>query len=157
VSEPNPLVISISAKTSQNQGKNVMHVFPIRVYYEDTDAGGVVFYANYLKFMERARTEWLRTKAVSQAELVANERIMFIVAKLDIQYIAPATLDQLLTVQTDITYFGRASLHFKQCVLHNQELLAQGTIKVGCVSADTFRVQPLPQSLVEHIKSTIQE
>ena len=138
-------------------GENVMHVFPIRVYYEDTDAGGVVFYANYLKFMERARTEWLRTKGVSQALLVTHERIMFIVAKLDMQYIAPAKLDQLLTVETYITFFGRASLHFKQSVFHNQELLAQGTIKVGCVNADTLRVQVLPQSLVERIKLTIQE
>jgi len=133
------------------------HVFPIRVYYEDTDAGGVVFYANYLKFMERARTEWLRNKGVSQAELVASTRLMFIVAELVIRYKAPARLDQLLHVHTEITYFGRASLHFKQRVLRDQELLAQGTIKVGCVHTDTLRVQPLPQSLVERIKSTTQE
>lgn len=141
----------------QTQHSTPSHIFPIRVYYEDTDAGGIVFYANYLKYMERARTEWLRDKGVSQAELVASTRLMFIVAELSIQYKASAKLDQLLHIHTDITYFGRASLHFDQRVLRDQELLAQGTIKVGCIHADSLRVKPLPQSFVERIKSTHQE
>lgn len=134
-----------------------MHVFPIRVYYEDTDAGGVVFYANYLKFMERARTEWLRSKGYSQANLAVSDHIMFVVAELAMEYKAPARLDQELYIHTYITQFGRASLHFAQQVFHQEELLAQGTIKVGCVHTQTLKIHPLPLSLLERIKSTDQE
>lgn len=133
------------------------HQFDVRVYYEDTDAGGVVFYANYLKFMERARTEWLRELGVSQALLAQKECIMFIVAQLEIRYVAPARLDQLLHIHTNITRLGRASLNFDQRVMHGQELLAQGSIKVGCVSTESMNVKPLPAFLIQRIKSSLQE
>lgn len=121
---------------------NWQHAFrwPIRVYYEDTDAGGVVFYANYLKFMERGRTEWLRTLKVNQQDLGLTERVIFVVSQLDMQYKMPARLDDALTVETIVTYVGRASMNFSQRVVRDQQTLASGNIRVGCV--DSFSLKP---------------
>ena len=89
----------------------MQHRFDVRVYYEDTDMGGVVFYANYLKFMERGRTEWLRAMDVNQFDLAQTAQRMFMVAKLDIKYLLPAKLDDLLQIESEVTRLGRASLH----------------------------------------------
>ncbi|CPM51732.1 thioesterase [Bordetella pertussis] len=103
-------------------------VLDIRVYYEDTDAGGVVFYANYLKFLERARTEWLRGLGVNQSDLAEREHRLFGVHSLDMSYRKPARLDDLITIRSRITRIGRASIHFAQRAERNGELLAQGNI-----------------------------
>src|SRR3546814_1776714 len=95
----------------------------IRVYYEDTDTGGVVFYANYLKFFERGRTEWLRRLGVNQSELAQREHRMFVVKQVEIQYRKPAKLDDLLTLRSTITHVGRASVSFKQFAEKQGELL----------------------------------
>lgn len=124
----------------------------IRVYYEDTDAGGVVFYANYLKFLERARTEWLRALGVNQTDLARDDRRLFVVQSLDMQYRKPAGLDDLLTIHSTITRLGRASIHFAQRAERNGELLAAGNIQVCCVDADTMRPAPLPDSLWNTLK-----
>lgn len=127
------------------------HCWPIRVYYEDTDAGGVVFYANYLKFMERARTEWLRSLGVEQQKLVLESDIGFVVADLDMRYLAPARLDDQLTVQTRITQAGRASLNFAQRVVRLDEILAEGRIRVGCVRLSRLKPAALPETLIQKI------
>ncbi len=126
---------------------------PVRVYYEDTDAGGVVFYANYLKFLERARTEWLRALGVNQSALAAAERRVFVVQSLDMQYLRPARLDDLLTIHSRITRLGRASIHFAQRAERDGELLAAGNIQICCVDADTMRPAPLPRTLWDTLKA----
>jgi acyl-CoA thioester hydrolase len=119
----------------------------IRVYYEDTDAGGVVFYANYLKFFERGRTEWLRRLGVNQTQLAASEKLIFVVKNVEIQYRKPARLDDLLTIQSNITRLGRASIHFKQAALRAGELLCESDIQVCCVDTTSFRPAPLTDEL----------
>ena len=127
------------------------HVWPVRVYYEDTDAGGVVFYANYLKFMERARTEWLRALGVEQQKLVMQTGIGFIVAALDMKYRAPARLDDQLVVQTTVTQARRASLNFAQRVVRADKVLAEGQIRVGCVRLSCLKPAALPDTLLKKI------
>lgn len=130
--------------------------FDVRVYYEDTDAGGVVFYANYLKFMERARTEWLRELGVSQSLLSQSEKRIFVVVKAEIAYRKPAKLDDLLTIRSCVTRLGKASIHFAQRVFRGTELLAQGTIEVCCVDVDRLRPSPMPAAVRSKLES-IQE
>ncbi len=119
----------------------------IRVYYEDTDAGGVVFYGNYLKFFERGRTEWLRRLGVNQSELAAREQRMFVVKTVEIQYRKPARLDDLLTVHSKITRLGHASIDFQQSATCGGELLCESTIKVCSVNTSTLRPAALPREL----------
>jgi acyl-CoA thioester hydrolase len=121
----------------------------IRVYYEDTDAGGVVFYANYLKFFERARTEWLRSLGIEQLELARSTGMIFIVRSTAVDYLSPARLDDLLTIKSRIERIGGASVDFEQEAWRDtpdgrSELLARGTIKIGCVAADTLRPGKIP-------------
>lgn len=119
----------------------------IRVYYEDTDAGGVVFYANYLKFFERGRTEWLRRLGVDQSELAITEHRMFVVKNVEIQYRKPARLDDLLTIYSRITQLGKASIHFSQYAEVNDQLVCDSTIQVCCVDTRTLRPAALPETL----------
>lgn len=128
----------------------------IRVYYEDTDTAGVVFYANYLKFFERGRTEWLRRLGVNQSELAKREHRMFVVKGADIQYYKPARLDDLITIRSDITRLGRASVDFKQWAELGGELLCESSIQICCVDSLTFRPAALPQevrTLLEKVQS----
>jgi len=129
----------------------------VRVYYEDTDAGGVVFYANHLKFMERGRTEWLRRLGVDQSDLAAREQRLFVVAKLDIAYRKPARLDDLLTIHSRVTRLGRASIHFAQQATRGGELLAEGNIQVCCVDSKNLRPASLPDSLRTKLEATLRE
>ena len=133
------------------------HKLAVRVYYEDTDAGGVVFYANYLKFMERGRTEWLRALGVSQQSLALKERRGFVVSRLDMQYKSPARLDDLLEITSQVTRLGRASLHFTQFVNRNGELLGSGNIEIGCIDVDSLKPAAIPPNLYRHLKASIQE
>ena len=131
-------------------------LFDIRVYYEDTDAGGVVYYANYLKFLERARTEWLRELGVFQSELRTATQRIFVVNALDMAYRKPARLDDRLTIHSRITRLGRASIHFAQAARRDGELLAEGTIQVCCVDAVSLRPAEIPPEVLSILKS-IQE
>jgi acyl-CoA thioester hydrolase len=122
---------------------------PVRVYYEDTDAGGVVYHANYLKFMERARTEWLRQLGFEQDALIADWGIIFVVAHLELAYRKPARFNEQLTVITTIDELGKTSITFKQVIVrHTQggemETLTTGTVKVVCVDAEKFRPKAIP-------------
>ncbi|NOL48819.1 tol-pal system-associated acyl-CoA thioesterase [Pelistega europaea] len=120
---------------------------PIRVYYEDTDAGGVVFYANYLKFFERARTEWLRRLGFHQSELAEKLRVIFVVVGTQVQYKSPARLDDLLTIKTRIAKIGNASIDFEQICERDGKLLVHSHFQICCVSLDSFKACPIPDSI----------
>ncbi len=124
-------------------GKSMFH-FPVRVYYEDTDAGGVTYYANYLKFCERARTEWLRHLGFGQQELANNSGIFFVVRRVEMDYLQSARLDDALTVSVEVEKLGRVSIEFFQQIYKGDVLLAQCRTKVGCVSGEVFRPCALP-------------
>jgi acyl-CoA thioester hydrolase len=121
--------------------------WPIRVYYEDTDAGGVVYHAAYIRFFERGRTEWLRALGYSQAMLVEEVGVLFSVVNLDIHYRKPARLDDLLQVQTRVRPGGGASVQFAQEVSRDGEVLARGNVLVACVDAQSFKPRRLPTEL----------
>ena len=123
---------------------------PVRVYWEDTDAGGVVFYANYLKFFERARTEWLRSLGHEQEQMRADSGVVFIVTDTSLRYLRPARLDDLLQVTVDVRHAGRAQMTIAQQAWRGpDELLTEGTIRIGCVDAGTFRPRRIPTAIVE--------
>ncbi len=117
--------------------------WPVRVYYEDTDAGGIVFYANYLKFFERARTEWLRACGVDQRRL-DDAGVIFVVRGTALDYLAPARLDELLTVVTRIERLGHASVEFEQQAWRGDTLLVTGRIRIGCVDRAAVRPAAIP-------------
>ena len=127
--------------------------FPIRIYYEDTDTAGVVYYANYLKFFERARTEWLRTMGFGQADMARTDGKAFVVRAASTRYLKPARLDDVLTIHSRITRVGRASLEFSQWCERDGETLATGQIEVGCVSLDTLRPCAMPGPISARLSS----
>ncbi|HEX2530446.1 MAG TPA: tol-pal system-associated acyl-CoA thioesterase [Burkholderiaceae bacterium] len=129
----------------------------IRVYYEDTDTGGVVYYANYLKFFERTRTEWLRTAGIGQQALAESHGIMFVVKSTAVDYHAPAKLDDELKLTATVEKLGRASVQFLQEAWRSTadgcQLLATGRIKVGCVDTVSFRPTAIPDVILTKIGS----
>jgi acyl-CoA thioester hydrolase len=127
--------------------------WPVRVYWEDTDAGGIVFYANYLKFFERARTEWLRSLGVHQSGLKASAGGMFVVGETTIRYLAPARLDDELLVTATLEAAGRASLIIAQQAWRGDTLLAEGTIRIGWVDHRTLRPGRIPAAILEVLKN----
>jgi acyl-CoA thioester hydrolase len=131
----------------------VCNPLTLRVYWEDTDAGGVVFYANYLKFFERARTEWLRSHGIEQSTLQATTQCIFVVAHVELRYLAPARLDDQLVVTVEVLDQGNASLHLAQQAWRDETLLAQGHVRVGCVNASSLRPCRIPLSVRERLFS----
>jgi acyl-CoA thioester hydrolase len=125
---------------------------PVRIYWEDTDAGGIVFYANYLKFFERARTEWLRGLGHSQHELVESTGVMFVVQETGVRYRSPARLDDLLVVTVDVRHRGRASLRIAQQAWCGDRLLAEGDIRIGCVDRASLKPTRIPDTLFEALE-----
>ena len=131
----------------------VIFTWPVRVYYEDTDAGGVVFYANYLKFMERARTEWLRSLGFEQDELRANAGLLFAVRRAEVDYLRPARFNDSLAVTLALAHVGGASMDFAQEVRRTTDDVAccRGLIKVACLNERTLRPNRLPENLLAEI------
>ena len=125
---------------------------PVRVYWEDTDAGGIVFYANYLKFFERARTEWLRALGHSQQEMVDATGCMFVVQETTVRYLRPARLDDGLVITVNVTERGKASLRIAQQAWCGDRLLADGTIRIGCVERATLKPTRIPGPIFEAIE-----
>lgn len=117
---------------------------PVRVYWEDTDAGGIVFYANDLKFFERARTEWLRQLGIGQQRLREDCGLMFVVVETSLRYLVPARLDDELQITTAVVDAGRASMTLLQQAWRENTLLSEGTVRVGCVDARSLRPARLP-------------
>jgi acyl-CoA thioester hydrolase len=124
---------------------------PIRVYWEDTDAGGIVFYANYLKFFERARTEWLRALGIGQHALREETGGMFVVSETTVKYHRPAKLDDLLRVTATLAEGGRASLVIAQQAWLGKTLLCEGTIRIGWVDAAAMKPARIPPSVLERL------
>jgi acyl-CoA thioester hydrolase len=120
----------------------------VRVYWEDTDAGGIVYYANYLKFFERARTEWLRSLGLQQQQLRETTGTMFVVSDTQVRYLRPARLDDHLDVTAELLDTGRASMHIAQQAWRGTELLAEGSIRIGCVDASSLRPRRIPDTLI---------
>jgi len=125
-----------------------------RVYWEDTDAGGVVYYANYLKFLERARTEWLRARGIVQSELAASERVVFAVIEVGIQYLRPARLDDEVCISCEPQREGAATVKFAQRIWRAAEPeapLVEAQIRVACLDAAAFRPRRLPAVVLAEI------
>ncbi len=126
-----------------------------RVYWEDTDAGGVVYYANYLRFLERARTDWLRSLGLQQERLRHEAGWVFVVAHVDARYLKPARLDDLLDISADILQLERASVLFGQQVRRGNELLLDAKVRAACVDAQSFKPRRLPPDLIEQLQGPL--
>jgi acyl-CoA thioester hydrolase len=126
----------------------------VRVYYEDTDAGGIVYYANYLKFFERARTEWLRSLELHQQSLSESHGAMFVVKRASVDYHAPAKLDDAITLTLSIEKLGRASVEFIQYAHRGPTLLATGRVKVGCVDCTGVRPLAMPAAVADRMRGS---
>ena len=123
-----------------------MHQFnwPVRVYYEDTDSGGVVYHANYLNFMERARTEWLRALGFEQTNLRAQLHVIFVVHSMALQFKSPARFNDEIVVQSQITRVGHGSIEFTQTIMRAAQTLIIASVKLACVDSETFKPTPIP-------------
>ena len=131
-------------------------VWPVRVYYEDTDAGGVVYYANYLRYMERARTEWLRALGFEQDALLAEDRVIFPVRHIEIDYLRAARFNDQLTVRARIHALGSASIEFEHRIERaDGAVLCRGQVIVACVDADRFRPRRIPDRIQQAIKGSL--
>ncbi len=120
---------------------------PVRVYYQDTDAAGVVFHATYLEFMERARVEWLRNRGLEPQELARRFRIVFIVRHLDIAYLRPAVLDDLVSVTAAVEKLGRAQVTLSQEVMRGREALVRASVNLACVATGSLKPMPVPDQV----------
>lgn len=123
-------------------------IHTVRVYWEDTDAGGIVFYANHLKYFERARTEWLRALGVEQGALRATDGAIFVVSEASVRYLRPARLDDLIEISVEPRELGRASMTLAQQARRGAELLAEGEIRIGCIDADSLRPRRFPDTFL---------
>jgi acyl-CoA thioester hydrolase len=145
-----------------SKAMNTPFQFPIRIYWEDTDAGGIVFYANYLKFFERARTEWLRALGIEQQALKTEVGGMFVVSETSLKYHRPAQLDDVLTVTAELAEAGRATLTLRQQAWRTisggqtdpaPQLLAEGTIRIGWVDSSTLKPGRIPATILKALQS----
>ena len=125
----------------------------VRVYYEDTDAGGVVYYANYLKFFERCRTEWMRSAGHDQRQLALDAGIGFVARKANCEYLRPAHLDDLLTVGLEVEKLTRVRVIFRQHVRRGDDELVTGTVEIACVDMATMKPAPIPDFLYSKLEA----
>jgi acyl-CoA thioester hydrolase len=125
--------------------------WPVRVYYEDTDSGGVVYYANYLKFLERARTEWLRAAGFEQSALAAVHNVVFIVRSIKMDYLKPARYDDQLTVSVEPREIGAARIEMGQVVRRGQDDLVTAQVEIACVNTASFRPARIPGPVIAKI------
>jgi acyl-CoA thioester hydrolase len=126
----------------------------LRVYWEDTDAGGVVFFANYLKFFERARTEWLRSLGFSQERMRVDEAAAFVVSATSVRYLRPARLDDWLTITVRLAVVARASITIEQQAWRGDERLAEGSIRIACVDTAKFELRRIPAGITHALTQT---
>ncbi len=131
--------------------------FPVRVYWEDTDAGGVVYHAQYLAFMERARSEWMRARGLGQELLRARDDLLFVVRAITIEFRAPARLDDQLAVSVVLLECRGASLMMGQRIHCGDALLVEAQVRVAALAASSFRPRPMPPGLVSDLKSLLEK
>lgn len=126
---------------------------PVRVYWEDTDAGGIVYYANYLRYMERARTEWLRALGIEQDVLMTQQQLMFVVVHADVSFRKPARYGDKLQVSCVLAERSRASMTLRQQVVREQtqELLVEGEVRIACLDSEKFKPRGLPENVVREM------
>ena len=125
--------------------------WPVRVYYEDTDAGGVVFYANYLKFFERARTEMLRSMGFEQDQLISEQKLIFVVRAVQIDYLKPARFNESIDVSAEVTLAKKVSLNFEQIITRDEDVLCKGNVRIACLNAETLKPKTIPQELLQQL------
>jgi len=125
--------------------------WPIRVYYEDTDAGGVVYYANYLKFFERARTEMLRSLGFEQDELIAGQGVIFVVRSVKVDYLKPVRFNEQIIASAEVILRKKTSFVFAQEITRDDELLSKGEIGIVCVDAESMRPKAIPSAILEKL------
>lgn len=124
----------------------------VRIYYEDTDAGGVVYHSCYLNFMERARTEWLRNLGFEQGKAIKQKGILFAVKKINIDYHRPAFFDQLLDIKTYMTVLRRVSLIFEQIIFNSsKEVVCRAEVKIVCISSQTMKPTSIPEKIASEL------
>jgi len=128
-------------------------LWPVRVYYEDTDAAGVVYYANYLRFMERARTEWLRAMGFEQSELAESHGVAFVVRSAAIDYLAPGRFNDELQVSVELIKVGAGQIEVNQRVVRGEDVLARAAVRVACVALRTMRPVRIPRPLATRIRT----
>jgi acyl-CoA thioester hydrolase len=126
---------------------NFSFTCPVRVYWEDTDAGGVVYYANYLRFMERCRTDWLRALGIDQVRLRAERQLQFAVVNVTVDYLRPAVLNDEILVTAELVRLGGATITFKQTILRGDVQLIDASTRVACLDSATLRARPIPKDL----------
>jgi acyl-CoA thioester hydrolase len=136
------------------QGKAPAFCWPVRVYYEDTDSAGVVYYANYLRYLERARTEWLRAVGFEQTDLAAQHGVVFVVRALAIEYLKPALFNDELGISVELARVGASLIVVKQCATRGTDVLASAEVKIACVKISEFKPVRIPQQLLEKIRTT---
>ena len=127
--------------------------WPVRIYYEDTDAGGVVYYANYLRFFERCRTEWMRFAGHDQSALASEAGIGFVARKASCEYLRPARLDDQLTVGLEVEKLTRVRVVFRQHVRRGDDELVTGTVEIACVDMATMKPAPIPDFLYAKLEA----
>jgi acyl-CoA thioester hydrolase len=127
--------------------------WPIRVYYEDTDAGGVVYYANYLKYFERARTEMLRKLGFEQDQLRAEQNLIFVVRSVQVDYLKSAHFNELLDISTEIILVKSASLNFEQIISLDGVVLCKGQVRIACLKADTMTPKKIPDFILQKLSN----
>jgi acyl-CoA thioester hydrolase len=126
-------------------------ILPVRVYYEDTDACGVVYYANYLRFFERARTEMLRAMGYEQDELIVNEGIIFAVRSVQADYLSPARFNELLEVSAEVILAKKVTFTFEQLITRGDDVLCKSIIRIACLDAKTMRPKAIPENLIRAV------
>ena len=128
--------------------------FPQRVYFEDTDAGGVVYHAQYVKFLERARTEWLRYLGFTNSELERNYKMLFIVSEIAVEFVKPARLDDAVNISVAIENLGRVRVTFHQEIRRGEDTLVKARVSVACVAAETFKPIEIPTDVRKKMEAT---
>jgi acyl-CoA thioester hydrolase len=126
---------------------------PIRIYFEDTDSGGVVYHSNYLKFMERARTEWLISIGIDQRHLKQDNQIMFVAHRIDIQYKLPARFNDDLIVKSELKNIGSSKIEFRQMIYRNDEMLIDATVDIACIDSEKFKPVRIPPNIKQTMES----
>ena len=124
----------------------------VRIYFEDTDSGGVVYHSNYLKFMERARTEWLRSLHLNQAELKKKDKIMFVVAKVNIDYKKAARFNDELDIVTSVDNIGASKVDLTQNIMKNSDLYTSARVSIACIHSETFKPQRIPKLIKQQME-----
>jgi acyl-CoA thioester hydrolase len=128
--------------------------FPLRVYFEDTDAGGVVYHAQYVKFLERARTEWLRYLGFSNSELEKKHKMLFIVSEIAVEFVKPARLDDAINISVGIEQLGRVRITFHQEIRRGEDILVKARVVVASVAAEGFKPIELPAELKKKMEAS---